>query len=173
MSAQFRSLVDGVMEDCKYNSKAARKVLIGLSSTDPELRDELLYLGADQLIRNYHTGQRHLSEAAAEMEKYTPRETPETPEKQQRRAKSAERRLFWDRYALFGHKPLKVAEKGDLTESERARRAQAAGNIKCADFEAEVNKSLPKGKKVGDFFAVDKIIHIAKKHNVIPDTRTA
>lgn len=156
------------MEESDFNSKSARDEIIRLSKRDSELRDELLHLGADQLIRNYHTGQRHAADDAAEPERYGARETPETPEKEARRENNAVRRLFWDRYALYGHKPLKLAVQADLRDSERARRAQAAGNIRCADFEAEVAKSLPKGKKVGDFFAVTKLIEIAKKHNVIP-----
>jgi hypothetical protein len=168
MSVQFRSLVNEVMNDADYNSRVARDELIKRSVRDKELRDELLRLGADQMIRSYHTDQRHASEAPSEPQKYEPRETPETPEKQERREKSAERRLFWDRYALYGHKPLKIAGKADLTESERARRVQAAGNIRCADFEAAVNTALPKGKLVGQFYAIDKIIKIAKEHDVIP-----
>lgn len=173
MSVQFRGLVNRVMEDNDYNSKSARDDLIKLSSKDKSLRDELLRLGADQLIRSYHTGERRATEATSEPLRYEPRETPETPEKQERKTQNAERRLFWDRYALFGHKPLKLAVNADLRASEQSRRAQAAGNIRCADFEAAVNHDLPKGKKVGDFFAVSKIIEIAKKHNVIPSaTRT-
>lgn len=168
MSVQFRPLVNEVMKDADYNSKGARDELIRRSGRDKELLAELLRLGADQMIRNYFTDQRHASEVASEPEKYATKETPETPEKQQRREKVAERRLFWDRYALYGHKPLKIAGKADLTESERARRVQAAGNIRCADFEAAVNTALPKGKLVGQFYALDKIIKIAKEHDVIP-----
>jgi hypothetical protein len=171
MSVRFRSLVNRVMDDNEYNAKTARDVIVELSAKDAALREELLYLGADQLIRSYYTGQRRIAEETAEPQKYEYRDVPETPEKQAKRVRNAERRLLWDRYALFGHKPLRVAEKADLKESERARRAQAAGNIRCADFEAAVNEGLPKGKKVGDFFAISKIVELAKAHNVIPSSR--
>lgn len=171
MSVQYRALVNEVMEDADYNSKEARNALIKRAAKDHVLRDELLKLGADQMIRDYFAGQRRGHAEASEPESYSARSTPETPEKQKSRERNAERRLFWDRYALFGHMPLKVAGKIDLRESELARRKQAQGNIRCADFEAALGADLPKTKKVGEFFAITKIIEIAKVHNVIPTAR--
>lgn len=160
--------VRSIMAECRFNSKTARDRLVALSTTDDILRDELLRRGADQAIRDFHSAGRRATVEETEPELYTPRAVEQTAQLEQRRQEKIERRLFWDRYALFGHMPLKSAKVMDLRDSALARRKQAAGNIRCADFEDDLMKKLKgQDKNVGQFFTSNKIIEIAKAHNVI------
>lgn len=166
-------LVTSAMSDTQFNSKAARQLLIDWSESNVDLRAELVFFGADQLIRNIVHSERHAAspspEAAREERAEADRRTQLSPvELTERLEQKTNRRLFWDRYALFGHLPLREATRPDLAASISSRKKQAAGNLACADFEDRVRLKLKNDThKVGDVLKVDSLMKIAKECNVI------
>ena len=159
------SRVERAMEQTNYNTKRARELLIDWSARDVELRQALVILGAQQAIRDfYHTERRH----ALDGDKSTGHNvTVPTPEMLERKERKMERRLFWDRWALYGHKPLRLATKGDLVESVSSRHKMAAGLTAAAEFEATIaKKMIDEKKQVCQCFSVDQLIKIARRHNV-------
>ena len=164
MTDSIKALVMRAMSECDENPKEAKVLLVKWARKDSELMTEILTLGADQAIRSFFQSER---KAAA---LYIPTvDLPPTEETRARRAVKVERRLFWDRYALFGQTPLKGARVPDLRDSFNKRRVMAQGNLNCAAFEEDLAKRMGVKSKstVGGFFHVDKVIELAKAHNVV------
>lgn len=155
------ALVRRLLEESDFNSKDAADSLASEAQRDVDLTDELVRLGAEQAIRNFYSGERRVAVHSMP--------TIEDPvETARRQTAKQERRLFWDRYALFGQIPLRAAKQLDLRDSVNKRRQQAKGNLQCAAFEEDIMKRMKDRKvTVGQTFAVSKIIEIAKAHHVI------
>jgi hypothetical protein len=155
-------IVKRVLAENDYNSKDAADELALLAKEDIDLSDKLVTLGAEQAIRSFYTGERRSAMT-------TPVPTIDDPvEAASRQAAKQERRLFWDRYALFGQISLRSAKQLDLRDSVNKRRQQAKGNLQCAAFEEDIMKRMKDRKvTVGQTFAISKIIEIAKAHHVI------
>lgn len=155
-------VVKRVLADSDYNSKDAAEELAALAKEDVDLADKLVTLGAEQAIRSFYTGERRGAMT-------TPVPSIDDPvDVAARLTAKQERRLFWDRYALFGQTPLRSAKQLDLRDSVNKRRQQAKGNLQCAAFEEDIMKRMKDRKvTVGQTFAIAKIIEIAKSHHVI------
>lgn len=155
-------IVKRVLADSDYNSKDAADELATLAKEDVDLTDKLVMLGAEQAIRSFYTGERRGAMTTPVPSIDDPAETAS------RQIAKQERRLFWDRYALFGQIPLQSAKQLDLRDSVNKRRQQAKGNLQCAAFEEDIMKRMKDRKvTVGQTFAISKIIEIAKAHHVI------
>lgn len=146
------------------DDKKAKERLIKIAQKDHELREALIRLGADQVIRDYFGSERRIS--------INPREfrpiTPQNAEQEKRILQKEERRQFWDRYTLFGHQSLREAYRPDLKESAQKRIVQAEGSLSCAAFEKDMAGRMKNDRiTVGRSFTNTKIIELAKVHHVI------
>lgn len=166
MSKLLRDAVLKAMEDSGRRPKEAKALLFSRASNDLLLREALIALGADQAVRSYYSTERHAASSMARCG--VPGIIVETPERAERLRKKANRRLFWDRYALFGQMPLREATRPDLRTSVENRKKQAAGNIICANFESAVAKRLPNDDAiVWKVLGNDKLMELARRHHVI------
>lgn len=168
---ELRGLVVKAMADAKYNTKDARAMLVDWAESNPDLQAELIFLGADQVIRDIVHSERHVSTPAPTREEraQAERDTMVSPLEMEERVKlKAERRLFWDRYALFGHLPLREATRPELHASVDSRTKQAEGNLACADFEKAVARQLKSDTaQVKHVLKNDALLKLARKHDVI------
>jgi len=113
------------------------------------LRDYLLQLGAQQLVRNVVTSGRSLSGQSVRL-----------PAEAGRLARQA----FMDTYRLYGGEiTLAAATPRDLADSARQHDAQAAGHNRSAAFERAVGKKIHNGKTVREVFKDDALRDIAKE----------
>lgn len=159
-------LVQNLMHENFGNVRDARAALFCEARGNPDVMEALLSLGVDQAIRNYFSAERR---AAGEADRAIRKMPEDTDESRARRIAKVERRLFWDRYALFGQMELKTAKRPDLRTSAMARRKQAAGNIACANFEEDLMRRFGSNSSatVSQFFKINKVVELAKVHNVI------
>jgi hypothetical protein len=114
-------------------------------------------------LRNYCTEERRQS---ISIPKNPLMDDPE--EVAERKDAKMRRRMFWDRYALFGQMSLRSAKRPDLQDSISKRKQQASGNLRCAAFEEDIMRGLKDERtRVDQQFTIDKIIEIATTHNVV------
>jgi hypothetical protein len=133
------------------------------SRSDHDLREVLVKYGAEQALRNYFSEERRQS---IFIPKNPLMDDPE--EIAERKDAKMRRRMFWDRYALFGQMSLRSAKRPDLRDSISKRKQQAAGNLRCAAFEEDIMRGLKDERtRVDQQFTIDKIIEIATTHNVV------
>lgn len=163
------SLVDTVrstMKAAEYQEEVAYRRLLRMSQTSAELRDALVALGIKQSIRDFrHAGRPVVIVEEPDGPKRNGSVAHVDPETLYARV---EQRLFWDRYTLYGGKPIREATRDDLLASVEARTAQANGNIVRADFEKSIARRLiNEGNKiVGTILSNDVVTEIAKKHKI-------
>lgn len=114
---------------------------------DTDLRQQLLQLGAQQVVRSFFGAQR-----ASAMSMATGRvlATLDAPEVADRVAARVARQAFWDAYTLFGMTPIREATREQLEASASAREAQARGELRLAKFERAVAGRLVGGQRVCD-----------------------
>lgn len=164
-----KATLEAAIHRADGNGKEAVSVLVRMAERDSEIRTTLIRMGADQAIRDYFSDERR-SNKKKDSEKRRERDEEQSEEeREEKREEKRERRLFWDRYALFGQLPLKAAKYSDLRDSLKARRAQAAGNLSCAAFEEEIARRLDRhrDRTVEEHFTVDKLMELARVHHVI------
>ena len=112
ISAVVRNLIES--SDC--GSRSAVDQLIALAESDTEIHHVLLKFGAEQAVRDYyHVQRRSFNSAPPTLKERNPVKDAERSEQKRKR------RLFWDRYALFGHVQLKSATRPDLDASIKNR----------------------------------------------------
>lgn len=155
------------MEAVEFNSKKAVDFLIHLAESDGDLRAMLLKLGAEQAVRSYFHQERKAP--LAPVVKLPTVENPvEAAARVERQEEKVRRRLFWDRYALFGHMQLKVAKRPDLRNSISNRKKQIAGNQRCVNFESDIMGRLSNDKaRVEQQLKITEVIEIARTHDVL------
>lgn len=154
---------------CNYNTKRAKAAIQLDAQTDRQLHDALLALGVDQAIRDYHHGERRSAMGmAADVEHRTFDECRKVPGAEAKLQQKIERRLFWDKWALYGHKPLRIATREDLEESVINRRKMAGSLRVAAKFEEVVAHGLRHHQKVEERYTVDDLINLARQHRAIP-----
>lgn len=155
------------MEAVDFNSKQAVDFLIHLAESDGDLRVMLLKLGAEQAVRSYFHQERK-APVAPTVKLPTVENPVEAAERVERQEEKVRRRLFWDRYALFGHMQLKVAKRPDLRSSINNRKKQIAGNQRCVDFESDIMGRLSNDKtRVEQQLKIAEVIEIARTHDVL------
>ena len=163
------------MRETNYDDKAAATLLVFWSQADHDLHAMLIKLGADQAVRSYFT---HERKAPPEEPRIIVPSSPElraavrsplsTAERVERQDEKVRRRLFWDRYALFGHMQLRAARRPDLRTSISKRAKQIEGNQRCLNFESDIVSHLKNDKlRVDQHFKITEVIEIAKAHNVL------
>lgn len=160
LSAQ--DFVKSAMERNAHDERKAVNELIALAATDTALRDLMVVAGIKASVRQYFANGRRawIPTPAAEMS---------APDLIEKAAQKAHRRLFWDRYCLYGHKPLRAATKSDLLVSMTSRQQQIAGAKRNLGFEADIHKQLKSGDSVvSQELTLKKVEEIARKHNVLP-----
>jgi hypothetical protein len=157
--------IRSIILDCAKNTKTARNKLMRASETDADLHSYFLKLGIDQAIRHFFSDERRV--------KFIPPKSNWMPRDETRIQVKLERRLFWERYSLFGQIELAKATKEQLLISASERRRQADGNIACANFESELAKGIKDDlKTVADVFTATKVMELARQHRVIPNETT-
>lgn len=168
----LRNRAREALEASGFNTKKARDRLISQAKRDPELEKELLQAGADQIIRNFYSSERRDGSIKIVIPPITSKiiraSGIPSPEAEERQKQKQERRLFWDRYTLFGHTPLRDATRPDLDESVEKRKQQSNGILVCAAFEADISGRLRNDSIIVSKALKDKdIIALAKVHHVI------
>jgi hypothetical protein len=76
------------------------------------------------------------------------------------------RREFWEKYTLFGKRPLKTATKVALEDSVKNRRNQVSGNLARADFEERVSKKMNDEQVVQDCWKIQELMALANRCHV-------
>jgi hypothetical protein len=135
----------------EFGPEKAATILIRDARQDSELREHLVHLGAQQLVRNALTSGRSAVPASEVM-------LPSV-------AGRIARQRFMDSYTLFGGAmTLANATAKELGDSARAYDAQIAGLKKHADFQRAVGKLLrDTGKPVKDVLGEEKLKALAKE----------
>lgn len=156
-------VVRDIIEGGGKCSRFAVDKLIEIARTNPAIHNTLIKYGAEQAVRDYYHSQRRIfNRLAPAKESRNPVADAERTEQKRKR------RMFWDRYALFGHMQLKTATRPHLSSSIQNRKIQAEGNLRCAGFEQDIMDRMKDDKiTVGKQFKASEIVEIAEKHNVI------
>lgn len=130
------------------------------SRRDANLKDHLMRLGAQQVIRSFFTAQR-----ASAMTMATGRvmATINDPDVADRVAARQARQAFWDAYTLFGMTPIREATREQLETSASQREGQARGELRLASFERDIAARLKAGRRVCDVFTSEEVAEIAAK----------
>jgi hypothetical protein len=130
------------------------------SRRDANLKDHLMRLGAQQVIRSFFTAQR-----ASAMTMATGRvmATINDPNVADRVAARQARQAFWDAYTLFGMTPIREATREQLETSASQREGQARGELRLASFERDIAVRLKAGRRVCDVFTSEEVAEIAAK----------
>lgn len=140
---------------------AAVDIIVEWSAHDPSLRDRLLRLGAQQVVRTYYNDQR---ESAMTMAIGRVAASLDNPDVAQRVAARIARKAFWDKYTLYGHIPLKGATKAQLLESIGNRRAQITSEQRNLNFEQLIADRLPDDDaRVSDHLTEAQVERLANK----------
>jgi hypothetical protein len=157
------SVVREIIELDGAGSRSAVERLIQMAADDPEIYKTLIKYGAEQAVRDYYHAQRKtFARAPSPAKQSNPVQDVERAEQKRKR------RLFWDRYALFGHMQLKTATRQHLCSSVESRRLQAAGNLRCAAFEEDImGRMKDESITVGKQFKSAEVVEIAEKYDVI------
>jgi hypothetical protein len=148
------------------NPVRAAAWLVVQSMRDRKLKDNLLRVGADQLVRNYFRDQRKSAFRMAVGRVAANLDNPATAERTSARIA---RQKFWDSYTLFGMTPIRDATRAALLESVAKRTEQAKGDLRCAAFEKAVSFTLKNDKiKVCEAMTDEELQKLAAKCVVIP-----
>jgi len=157
------SVVKEIIEGDCCGSRSAIEQLIEIAQINHEIHNILLRYGADQAVRDYYHGQRKVFSKS-----FSVKEPKNQVLDAERSDQKMKRRLFWDRYALFGHMQLKTATRPHLSFSIENRKVQAEGNLRCAAFEQDIMDRMGDDKiTVGKRFKSSEIVAIAESHSVI------
>jgi hypothetical protein len=155
------------MRAAEYQEEVVYRRLLRMAQTRGDVRDALIALGIRQVIRDF----RHAGRPVVVQEE------PDGPKRSsggvahvgpEALFARVEQRLFWDRYTLYGGKPIREATRDDLLISIEARTLQAKGNIVRADFEKSIARRLASegNKIVGTVLTNEVVNEIAKKHKI-------
>jgi len=162
MTTKIRDFALQALERAKDKPKRAVGILMAMARKNPVLRERLLLLGADQLIRdNYRDARRE----AMTMARGRVFANIDNAEIGKRIAVRIARVAFWDSYTLFGQQPLRTATRKMLLESAVAREGQARGEMRNAAFERAVARRLANDSTtVEKSLDVDAVMKIASKY---------
>ena len=118
-----------------------------VTQRDKDLRQQLLRLGAQQVVRSFFSAQRI---SAFSMATGRVMATLDAPDVADRVAARVARQVFWDAYTLFGMTPIREATREQLQSSAEARETQAKGELRLAKFERAVADRLVGAQRVCD-----------------------
>ncbi|CAB4189785.1 hypothetical protein UFOVP1288_16 [uncultured Caudovirales phage] len=152
MRLDLRSWVKKALDSSQDRTDVAVEWLV--ARKDADLRDQLIKLGAQQVVRTYFAAQRA---SALSMAPGRVAATLDTPEVAERVATRQARQAFWDAYTLFGMTPLRTATKAQLEESAAQREGQARGELRLAKFERAIAARLRNNKCVSDVFTSEEL----------------
>lgn len=136
MRRDLREAAKDALTKGKDKPDLAVKLLKAKATSEPKLRDDLLLLGAQQVIRDFFSRERQSAMSMAVARAMSPAAGD-------RIAARLRRHAFWESYTLYGMEPIKTATKSDLQDSAKARTTQANGDLVLAKFELTVARRLP------------------------------
>lgn len=161
MRGDLREVVIAALTASRDNPEQALGRIIKTAIADKQMAKTLIYLGAKQALRSYFSQQREsaISTAAGRIAANL-----ENPDIELRVSSRLARTAFWEKYTLFGMRPIGDATKEMLIESAESREAQAAGEIRLAKFERAVAARLTRGEIVRHAMSLAQIEKLAAKY---------
>ncbi len=147
MAKGLKEYVDNALDAAGDEPSSAVDVLLQYSETNHHLRDILLHLGAKEAVsRQYREARR--SAVAISIGRVM--SNIDREEIEERSSSRMARKAFWEKYTLFGMKPLRVSTQCDLTESAKNRRVVAKSHTMRAEFEDKISTMVSGEEMVCD-----------------------
>lgn len=154
------NVVAGLFDKFAGDDDRIEKALRREAERNPDIMQELVDLGINQIIRNQYTARRA---------GWSPEPAMSDDDRREALVAHDTRVLkLWESYSLYGHMSLKDATVTDLRESASKRKAMANTLMVRANFEtALADRMGTSDKPVGKFFKLADVVKLAEKCNAI------